>query len=68
MNTGRHYMRAPTIAKLLDVSERTVRRWIAGGTLPSAKAGGARLVAREDLERLLDRPDPFGQEENNDEE
>ena len=32
---------------------RTVRRWIADGTISSYKLGGTRLVARADLERRL---------------
>jgi excisionase family DNA binding protein len=51
--SGSHYMRAAKIARLLDISERTVRRWIATEELPSVKIGGARLVAKADLERLL---------------
>jgi excisionase family DNA binding protein len=47
------YWRARAIAELLDVDVRTVRRWIADGTLPSAKIGGARLVAEAGLLRLL---------------
>jgi excisionase family DNA binding protein len=47
------YLRARAIAELLDVDVRTVRRWIADGTLPSIKVGGARLVAEADLQRLL---------------
>jgi hypothetical protein len=35
------------------VSVRTVRRWIAEQLLVSAKIGGARLVAKGELERLL---------------
>ena len=31
------------------LTERTVRRWITDGTLPSVKIGGARLVARAEL-------------------
>ena len=47
------YLRAPEVAELLGVTERTVRRWIAEGTLRSSKIGGSRLVARADLERVL---------------
>ncbi len=47
------YLRAAAIAQLLGVSERTVRRLIASGELPSSKFGGARLVSRADLEGLL---------------
>ena len=47
------YLRASDIARLTGVSIRTVRRWIADEIIPSTKLGGARLVARADLERLL---------------
>ena len=50
---ARSHLRVREIADLLGVSERTVRRWIAIGTLPSNKIGGARFVAKADLERLL---------------
>ena len=46
------YLRAAEIARRLGLSERTVRRRIADKTLPSAKIGGARLVAQADLARL----------------
>jgi excisionase family DNA binding protein len=47
------YLRASDIVRLTGVSIRTVRRWIADEILPSTKLGGARLVARADLERRL---------------
>jgi len=53
MNGPAQYLRAGEIARLVGVSERTVRRWIAEGTLASAKIGGTRLVARAALEQLL---------------
>ena len=53
MNKGREHMRASEIARLTGMSVRTVRRWIADEMLPSTKRGGARLVARADLEGLL---------------
>lgn len=56
MSAGPQYLRAGAIARLLGVSERTVRRWIADGTLPSCRVGGARLVSQADLERLLSGP------------
>jgi len=61
MSDGSRYMRAGAIARLLGMSERTVRRLIASGELRSVKIRGARLVAIKDLERLLNRPDPFGE-------
>jgi excisionase family DNA binding protein len=53
MNAGKQYLRAADIAELTGASIRTVRRWIAEKVIPSRKLGGARLVARADLERLL---------------
>ncbi|MBK5197071.1 MAG: helix-turn-helix domain-containing protein [Methyloceanibacter sp.] len=53
MKDGREYLRAPDIVRLTGMSLRTVRRWIVDEIIPSAKLGGARLVARADLERLL---------------
>lgn len=53
MSADAHYLRAREIARELGITERTVRRWIASGELPSVRIGGARLVARADLERLL---------------
>jgi len=47
------YLRAADIARLTGVSIRTARRWIAKRLLASGKVGGARLVAKSELERLL---------------
>ena len=53
------YLRARDIARLTGLSIRTARRWIAKGILGSGKVGGARLVAKSELERLLSPlPDP----------
>lgn len=53
MKDAPDYLRAGDISRLTGVAVRTVRRWIAEGTLPSVKLRGARLVARRDLERAL---------------
>jgi excisionase family DNA binding protein len=53
MRSRAEYIRAAEIAKLVSVSTRTVRRWIADEITPSVKIGGARLVLKADLERLL---------------
>jgi excisionase family DNA binding protein len=53
MTDGTEYLRAADIVRLTGVSIRTVRRWIADETLPSSRLGGARLVARADLELRL---------------
>lgn len=47
------YLRARQIAEELGLSVRTIRRWLADGTLPSVRLGGARLVAEVDLLRLV---------------
>jgi excisionase family DNA binding protein len=53
MTDGTEYLRAAGIARLTGVSIRTARRWIAKRLLASGKVGGARLVAKSELERLL---------------
>jgi excisionase family DNA binding protein len=53
MTKGCEYLRARDIAQLTGVSLRTARRWIAKEILASGKLGGARLVAKSELERLL---------------
>ena len=53
MTGGTDYLRAADIAPFTGISLRTVRRWIADEIIPSTKFGGARLVARADLERQL---------------
>jgi excisionase family DNA binding protein len=53
MKDGTEYLRAGDIVALTGMSIRTVRRWIAEETIPSAKLGGTRFVAKADLERLL---------------
>ncbi len=50
------FLRPRQIAEMVGVTERTVRRWIADGTLPSVKLSGARLVARATLEQRLGAP------------
>jgi excisionase family DNA binding protein len=53
MSGESEYLRARDIARLTGVSIRTARRWIAKRILASGKVGGARLVAKSELERLL---------------
>jgi len=53
MMSESEYLRARDIARLTGVSIRTVRRWIAKRIVGSGKLGGARLVAKTELERLL---------------
>jgi excisionase family DNA binding protein len=58
MTSGAEYVRAADIARLMGISIRTARRWIADEIIPSIKLGGSRLVAKADLERLLCPLDP----------
>ena len=51
MTDGPDYLRAGDIAQVTGVSIRTARRWIAKRILVSGKGGGARLVAKSELER-----------------
>jgi excisionase family DNA binding protein len=53
MTSAAEYLRARDMARLTGVSLRTVRRWIANEIVASRKLGGARLVAKSELERLL---------------
>ena len=45
------YLRAGEVAELLGVHVRTVRRWIADGSLPSIKVGGTRVVDKSAMAR-----------------
>jgi excisionase family DNA binding protein len=69
MTRESEYLRARDIARVTGVSIRTARRWIAKRILVSGKIGGARLIAKSELERLLSPPpdvddeDPRGQDE-----
>lgn len=47
------FLSAREIAQRLGCSVRTVRRWIAEGTLPSVRIGGLRRVSVADLDRFL---------------
>ncbi len=53
MTNAQEYLRAHDIVRLTGVSLRTARRWIANKILASGKVGGARLVAKAELELLL---------------
>jgi len=53
MTGEREFFRAAEIAALTGMSRRTIRRWIEDEVLPSVKVGGARLVAKPDLEAVL---------------
>ena len=48
-------LRLKTVAQLLEVSEKTVRRYIESGLLRGGKLGGACVVRRCDLRSFLDQ-------------
>jgi excisionase family DNA binding protein len=41
---------ARALARRYGKSERTIRRWIASGALPSIKIGGSRLIPEDQLD------------------
>jgi excisionase family DNA binding protein len=47
------YLKLPEVARRLDVSEKTARRYIKSGALASVFIGGAYRVSEEDLEAFL---------------
>jgi excisionase family DNA binding protein len=47
------YLKLPEVARRLDVSEKTARRYVKSGELPSVFIGGAYRVSEEDLEKFL---------------
>ena len=49
------YLKIPEVARRLDISEKTARRYIKSGVLPSTFIGGAYRVTEEDLEEFLHR-------------
>jgi excisionase family DNA binding protein len=48
------YLKLPEVARRLDVSEQTARRYIKSGALPSVFIGGAYRVGEEDLEAFVE--------------
>ena len=47
------YLKIPEVARRLDVSEKTARRYVKAGTIPSVFVGGAYRVSEEDLAKYL---------------
>ncbi len=47
------YLKIPEVARRLDVSEKTARRYIRSAELPSAFIGGAYRVSEEDLANYM---------------
>ncbi len=49
------FLKLPEVARRLGISERTARRYVKSGILPSRFIGGAYRVSPEDLEAFLER-------------
>ena len=49
------YLSAQEVARQLDCSVRTVRRWIADGVLPAVTIGGLCRIAESDVEAMIQR-------------
>ncbi|MFQ3252301.1 MAG: excisionase family DNA binding protein [Loktanella salsilacus] len=47
------YLKVAEVCVLLRVASKTVRRWIANGSLPSTKTGRDWRIARSDLRAFL---------------
>ncbi len=47
------YLKLPEVARRLDVSEKTARRYVKSGVLPSVFIGNAYRVNEEDLQEYL---------------
>ncbi|GAA2546412.1 helix-turn-helix domain-containing protein [Pseudonocardia hydrocarbonoxydans] len=53
-NAGRRVLTVTTTARVLDVSEATVRRWADAGHLPCQRTpGGTRRFLADDVDSLL---------------
>lgn len=61
-NSARQYGSIKTAAQLTEVSEKTIRRWIADGLIRAERVG-PRLI-RVDLESLGDLGRPLGHTES----
>jgi excisionase family DNA binding protein len=48
------YLKLPEVARRLDVSEKTARRYVKSGALPSVFLGGAYRVSEADLAEFLE--------------
>jgi excisionase family DNA binding protein len=48
------YVKIPEVSRRLDVSEKTARRYVKSGALPSTFMGGAYRVSEADLEKFME--------------
>ena len=53
MDTQPDAYRVKTVAKRLDISERSVYRRVSSGDIPAIRLGSTILITRETIERLL---------------
>jgi len=47
-----HY-KIKTVAKLYDISEKTIRRWIKSGKLKANRIGGSIRIPRHEIEKFI---------------
>ena len=55
MPEGDQLLRIKNVAVCLDVSEKTVRRWIESGKIVSLKMGGLRVIPKREFDAFLQR-------------
>lgn len=53
MAGGNPFLKIKDIAATLRVTERTVRRWIASGELPTYRFGGSLRISPQDFEAFV---------------
>lgn len=53
LNERRAFFSTASLAKYLEISERTIRDWINDGVLPSYRLGGTRRIAADDVDTFL---------------
>ena len=63
VKTAVRYLSVKTVAERMDVSVRTVQRWIADGNLPSVLVRGSRRIAESDLKEMVAEHNNAGQDD-----
>ena len=54
------YLTVAEVAKMLKLTEQTIRNWIEGGTLPAIRAGRRVRIKSTELDRFLANDARFG--------
>ena len=49
----KQYYKIKAVAKLLDLSEKTIRRWIREGKLKAVKIGGSIRISKDEIANII---------------